>query len=139
MRDPFPPPPPATLEDLSALVAASPELRLLLLFGSRARGDASTSSDWDFGYLAKEGFDPDELLADLIERLNSERLDLVDLQRANGLLRYRAAAEGKLLYEATPGELERFWLDAVSFWYDAEPVLLAGYEDVLERIERGGR
>jgi predicted nucleotidyltransferase len=137
MRDPFPPPPPATPEELSALAAAAPGLRLLLLFGSRARGDASASSDWDFGYLAQVGFDPDELLADLIGRLNTERVDLVDLERANGLLRYRAAAEGKLLHEAAPGELERFWLDAVSFWYDAEPVLLAGYEDVLERVQQG--
>src|SRR4051794_2064573 len=119
MRDLFPPPPPATLEDLAALAAGAPGLRLLLLFGSRARGDASASSDWDFGYLAGDGFDPDELLADLIGRLNTEHVDLVDLARANGLLRYRAAAEGMLLHEAVPDELERFWFDAVSFWYDA--------------------
>ncbi len=136
MRDPFPPPPSATPEDLAALAAATPGLRLLLLFGSRARGEASASADWDLGYLAHHGFDPDELLADLIGRLNTERIDLVDLERANGLLRYRAAAEGKLLHETAPGEFERFWLDAVSFWYDAEPILLAGYEDVLERIGR---
>jgi predicted nucleotidyltransferase len=136
MRDPFPPPQAATPEDLAALATATPGLRLLLLFGSRARGEAAASSDWDFGYLAGEGFDPDELLAHLVGRLNTERIDLVDLERANGLLRYRAAAEGKRLHEGVPGEFERFWLDAVSFWYDAEPILLAGYEDVLERIGR---
>jgi len=134
--DPFPPPPAATLEDLAALAALTPGLRLLVLFGSRARGDAGPGSDWDFGYVAGEGFDPDALLADLIARLNTERVDLVDLERANGLLRYRAAAEGKPLHEAAPGEFERFWLDALSFWFDAEPILLAGYDDVLERIGR---
>ena len=32
-------------------------LRLLVLHGSRARDDARKDSDWDFGYLADEGFD----------------------------------------------------------------------------------
>jgi uncharacterized protein len=136
MVDPFPPPPPATPEDLAALAAATPALRLFVLFGSRARREAGPDSDWDFGYVADEGFDPDALLADLIARLNTERIDLVDLERANGLLRYRAAAEGQPLHEAEPGEFERFWFDAVSFWFDAEPVLLTGYDEVLERIEQ---
>jgi len=136
MYDPFPPPPAATLEDLAALAAAAPGLRLLVLFGSRARGEAGPASDWDFGYLAGEEFDPDAFLADLIARLNTERVDLVDLDRANGLLLYRAAAEGKPLYETEAGEFERFWFDAVSFWFDAEPILLAGYDEVLERIGR---
>ena len=136
MYDPFPPPPAATLEDLAALAAATPGLRLLVLFGSRARGEARPASDWDFGYLGGEGFDPDALLADLITRLNTEHVDLVDLERANGLLRYHAAAEGKPLYEAEPDEFERFWFDAVTFWFDAEPILLAGYDEVLERIGR---
>jgi len=134
MVDPFPPPSPPAPGDLGGLAAATPGLRLLLLFGSRARGDASTASDWDFGYLGGPGFDPDGLLAALIARLNTERVDLVDLERANGLLRYRAAAEGKPLYEATPVEFERFWFAAVSFWCDAEPILRAGYEGVLERV-----
>ncbi len=110
-----------------------------MLFGSRARGEAGPGSDWDLGYVAGDGFDPDTLLADLITRLNTERVDLVDLERANGLLRYRAAAEGRPLHERTPGEFERFWFDAVSFWFDAEPILLTGYDEVLERIEQRSR
>jgi len=134
--DPFPPPPQATTEDVAALASGTPGLRLLLLFGSRARGDASPASDWDLGYRAGRGFDPDELLSRLVARLNTERVDLVDLDRANGLLRYRAAAEGKTLHEAVPGEFERFWFDALSFWCDAEPILRAGYEGVLARLGR---
>jgi uncharacterized protein len=136
MVDPFPPPPAATLSDLAGLAAATPGLRLLVLFGSRARGEAGPDSDWDLGYVAGEGFDPYALLGDLILRLNTERVDLVDLERANGLLRYRAAAEGRPLHEAAPGEFESFWFDALSFWFDAEPILLTGYDEVLDRIER---
>jgi predicted nucleotidyltransferase len=136
VHDPFPPPPAVAPKDLAALAAAAPGLRLLLLFGSRARGDATPGSDWDLGYIAERDFDPDALLAEFISRLNTEHVDLVNLERASGLLRYHAAAEGKPLHEAAPGEFERFWLSALSFWFDAEPILLAGYDEVLERIGR---
>jgi hypothetical protein len=107
---------------------------MLLLFGSRARGDLYPGSDWDLGYLAGEGFDPDALLDRLTRRLGTGEVDLVDLARASGLLRYRAAAEGRLLHEAEPGTFDRFWFAAVSFWCDMQPVLEAGYRDLLDRL-----
>lgn len=111
-------------------------LRLLLLFGSRARGQAADAADWDLAYLASPPFDPDDLQADLVHALDADRLDLVDLSRAGGQLRYRAARDGRLLYEARPGEFGRFWIDAVSFWCDVAPVLGPAYEDVLSRLAR---
>lgn len=73
-------------------------LALLLLFGSRARGDAHPRSDWDFGYLVSGSFDPDALLAELALLTEADRIDLVNLDRASGLLRYRAAAEGVVVW-----------------------------------------
>lgn len=113
-----------------------PGLRLLVLFGSRARGDAADLADWDLGYLADGDFDPDRLLADVGRQVGSDRVDLVDLARAGGQLRYRAARDGRLLYEAGPGEFARFWTDAVTFWCDAAPVLGPAYADVLDRLAR---
>jgi predicted nucleotidyltransferase len=109
-------------------------LRLLLLFGSRARTDAGARSDWDLGYLAGAGFDPDGLLAALVEALGTERVDLVDLARAGAQLRYRAASEGQVLHAAEAVTFERFWLEAVSFWCDAGPVIREGYAGVLDRL-----
>ncbi|HTQ79479.1 MAG TPA: nucleotidyltransferase domain-containing protein, partial [Thermoanaerobaculia bacterium] len=109
-------------------------LDLLLLFGSRARDDSHAHSDWDLGYLARPGFDVDGLLARAVLLLGSDRVDLVDLKRASGLLRFRAAAEGKVLYESTPDSFADFWFEAVSFWCDAEPILKAGYEAILDRL-----
>lgn len=111
-------------------------LRLLLLFGSRARGDAGGASDWDLAYLATPELDPAALLADLASLLGTDRIDLVDLDRASAQLRFRAAGEGKVLYDAPPGTFPRFWMDAVSFWCDAGPLLRTGYEDVLARLSR---
>ena len=64
--------------------AARPGLDLLVLFGSRARGDFRADSDWDFGYMAGPDFDPLALAADLGRVLASDRIDLADLQRAGG-------------------------------------------------------
>lgn len=107
---------------------------LLILFGSRARGDSQPSSDWDFGYVASSGFDPDRLLAVLVEGLNSDRVDVVDLNRAGGQLRYRAARDGCVVVESANGEFARFWFDAVSFWCDMQPVLRRGYDAVLAEL-----
>ena len=126
----------APLADLVPLAGAEKGLRLLVVFGSRARGDERPDSDWDFGYLADQGFDPDSLLAALVTRLGSDRVDLADLARAGAQLRYRVAAEGRVVYAADEDVFSRFWLQAVSFWCDVEPVLRAGYRAVLKELDR---
>ena len=109
-------------------------LDLLVLFGSRARGDARPGADWDFGYLADEAADISGLLATLVEALEDDRVDLVDLRRASGLLRYRTACDGLLLYEATVDRFDRYRLQAARFWCDNAPVFERGYEEVLEAL-----
>lgn len=47
-------------------------LRLLVLHGSRARGDARDDSDWDLAFVADTTFDPDDLLARLGEKLSTD-------------------------------------------------------------------
>lgn len=126
-------------QDLAAvaqLAAETPELDLLLLFGSRARGDVHPGSDWDFGFLAGPGFDPDDLLARLVLQLEVDDVDLVDLSRAGGLLRFRAAGEGKPLFESRPHCFFDFAFEAISFWCDMEPVLRDAYEGVLEDLRK---
>lgn len=81
--------------------------------------------------------DPVDVLAiasEISQRVASERVDLVDLSRAGGLLRFRAARDGVLVYEAAPGTFDHFRIQAARFWYDAEPILRRGYEEVLERL-----
>jgi len=120
-------------ETISRLAARAAGLRLLVLHGSRARGEARADSDWDLAYLADEGFDADAFLADLVLALGTDRIDLARLNGASGLFRYRVARDGEVVFEASSGIFDRFWMDAVSFWCDAEPVLRSGYEAVLER------
>lgn len=112
----------------------TPGLRVLVLYGSRARGDASERSDWDFGYLADPDCDISGLASSLGAALGSDEVDLVDLARASGLLRQRAASEGQLVFERQSGDHERFVLEAVRFWLDAGRTISESQEAVLEQL-----
>jgi predicted nucleotidyltransferase len=118
------------LQAVVELARKTPGLELLLLFGSRARGDSHPGSDWDFGYLAGPELDPYDLLARLALLLGTDWIDLVNLNRTNGILRFRVAAEGKPLFESRDESFEDFWFEAVSFWCDMEPVFRRAYSAI---------
>ena len=123
-----------TREALVELAGATPGLRLLVVHGSRARGDAHAGSDWDFAYEAGESFDADRLLAELADRLKVDRIDLVDLRRAGALLRHRVARDGLAIFERTAGVFDGFRLRAISTWCDLAPVLEPLYAQILDEI-----
>ena len=125
---------PEPLSQVARIAAAQPGLQLLLLHGSRARGNAHTHSDWDFAYLAGPGFDPDALIARLAEALHTDEVDLADLARTSGLLRYKAASDGIAVYQQTPELFEQFRLDAISAWCEMAPVLGPAYAEQLGRL-----
>ena len=109
-------------------------VRLIAVFGSRARNDAHASSDWDIAFLADPGFDAGGLLARLIGHLGTDRIDVVDLARASGQLRFRVARDGTPVFARDPDEWNRFWTNAVSFWCDAGPVLRQAYAGILQEL-----
>ena len=124
------------LQKLARVAHGHSGLKLVVLYGSRGRGEARPDSDWDLGYLADASLDPDGFLADAVLALGSDRIDLVDLGRASGQLRYRAAAEAHVVFARSDEAFPSFWLDAVTFWCDAAPVLRAGYGQLLKDVPR---
>lgn len=127
--------PPESLPDAVAAAArATVGLELLILYGSRARGDARPGADWDFGYLADEATDVTGLLAALVEILGDDNIDLVDLDRTTGLLRFRSSCDGVLVHEARPGLFDRYRFDAVRFWCENAALFRQGYEETLEAL-----
>ncbi len=122
------------LQAVTAAAGATPGLELLILYGSRARGDASRNADWDFGYLAEEATDVPGLLAALVEILGDDKVDLVDLDRATGLLRFRSSCDGVLVYESESGLFDRYRLHAAGFWCENVSVIEQGYEETLEAL-----
>jgi predicted nucleotidyltransferase len=119
------------LEAIRRAAQATPGLDLLMVFGSRARGEAHARSDWDFGYLAGPSADVSALMAALVEATHNDRVDLVDLGRASGVLRFHAARDGQVLHEQRPGVGDEFRLEAAHFWCDMAPILERGHDEVL--------
>lgn len=112
----------AHLEQL--ICSKLPALKMLVLFGSRAKGKATAKSDWDIGVLATsgyyEGFDIftlQEEIADVLE-ISFDRIDLVNLRRCSPLLGYAIACEGIPLYEENSATFHRFQVKASKIYAD---------------------
>lgn len=120
--------------EVGKVARSAPGLRLLVLHGSRATGKSHAHSDWDFAFVGDAGFDADTLLARLGETLHSDTIDLADLNRASGLLRFNVASDGIAVFEQEPGVFERFRLHAISSWLEMAAVLGPAYDDRLERL-----
>lgn len=119
---------------LREVAATHCELRLLMLCGSRARGDEHARSDWDVGYLAETDVDHLALLSDITQALGTDEVDLADLSRASALLRFRAASEGIVVWEAVSGGYHDFALAAALHWYDVEPTVRQAHDALLARM-----
>lgn len=122
------------LAALERVAAQHGDLQLLVLHGSRSRGQLHDRSDWDLGYLADGSFDPAALHSDLTRTLATDDVDLADLARASALLRFRAARDGRCVYEGQPGRFDAFVLEATRFWCDIEPVVRRAHDAVLSRL-----
>ena len=127
---------PPQLNALARVAAMTPGVQVLMLYGSRARGDARAGSDWDLGYLGDPSVDHAALLLAAVDTLGTDAVDLVDLRRASGLLRFRAALDGQAIFERAPGLVDQFRLEAAGFWCEAAGVLEPGLEAVLAELTR---
>lgn len=97
-----------------------PYLKFLVLFGSRARGDAYERSDWDFAILCDEeerkkaikdqpyGFLAVHNAIEDCFDIGGEYMDVVDVTRCSTLIAHYIAAEGVVLYESEIGVFRDF-------------------------------
>lgn len=123
-------------DEIRRAAKATLGLRLLVLHGSRATGKSAMHSDWDFAFIGELGLDVNGLQARLGEAAKSDSIDLADLDRASGLLRFNAASDGFAVFEREPGAFRQFRLDAISAWLDMAAVLGPAYEARLERLAK---
>lgn len=88
----------ATLAALRQVLQGHPEIRLALLFGSRARGRGGPQSDIDIAIDSKGGFDLLTLKRDLSLAASAE-VDVVDLARAGFVLLQAVLRDGAAIYQ----------------------------------------
>lgn len=134
------------MDDLLAAVktvlGARSDVRLALVFGSRARGDARPDSDLDVAALFDA--DPDLLeLGGLVSELESAtglEVDLVELRNLPSrepYLAYLIAAEGVAAFERAPGAFADYKTQACIRWFDIQDFHERQMLLMRERIEAG--
>lgn len=131
------------------LASTHPKLKLLVLFGSRARGEEDPSSDWDFAFLS----DPDHPVdrkpfwfpgSDLLDTLShllqisDEKIDIVDLNNCSDILAHFVARDGQVIYEKIPGEFAQFQQHALKTKTDLKEFRRKQREQVLQALQRWG-
>lgn len=100
----------------------SAEVELVVFFGSRARGTASTTSDFDLGVLFAPNTDRFYEKLELVHEAISadEILDLVVLNEADPLLLREVALDGRPKFESHPGAFEEFRIRAFKLYMDTQ-------------------
>lgn len=130
------------LDRLKRQAAAWPELKLAVLFGSTARGQARPKSDVDLGILL-DPYSPElrfRVEAEL-GRAAGRPVDVILLDDAPPLLRFEIAREGILLFQRDDHRWTDFKAKAMVDWWDWAPthrMIAAGVVRRLrERIANG--
>jgi predicted nucleotidyltransferase len=109
-------------------------VRLAVLFGSAARGDAAPGSDLDIGVLCDAGHENTAALEVALARATSRRVDVVRLDVAPPLLRFEIARDGRLLLERTPHAWSDFRARAMTDWWDWAPTARLIHAAAVERL-----
>lgn len=126
------------IQSSAQLSAIVPSLKMLILFGSRARGNPHSNSDWDFAFLC----DSDQqnvlfnaeiyaILADLF-RINDDKIDAINLAKCPALIAHAIAQDGRLLYERDLGLFSSFQQQALM----SEEQLKAIQKNLRAKLER---
>lgn len=118
---------------LQPLAQETAGLRLLVLVGSHARGEARERSDIDLAMIADDRLDLGRFIGEVTIALQTDDVDVADLDRANGLFRYEAARDGRLI-NGDQEEWNAFRFAALTFWYDAGPTIMRVYEQRLASL-----
>lgn len=103
-------------------IAEKFQLNLLILIGSYGTDDFRPGeSDIDLAFLSDNSRDQQlDLINELSRTFKYSKIDLIDLQKASGLLKYEVANKGRLLYEQSEGFFERYKLYCYRYYYDTQ-------------------
>ena len=129
------------------LAARHSTIDLVYRFGSRARGDSGGNvgpmSDYDVAVLLQhstESFDLQmQLQHEVCKALDTDKVDLMLLNRVPIELAWHVIARGKLLFARSKYIHVEYEANVMSRYGDYLPVLRAQHEDILQRRNRDRR
>jgi len=91
---------PEQQNNIQQVVSSLPGLKLVYLFGSRAREQSDSQSDWDIAILTESPVNSTkcwELAQEIALKLDAD-VDLIDLTKASTVFRLQIVSDGILLY-----------------------------------------
>lgn len=124
-------------DDVRAAVESlvTPDVSTVYVFGSRARGDESESSDLDIGVVVDNplGFDVFSFAAGLEDELGVD-VDCVVLNDASVMLCRRVLVEGVVVYERSEQDRVSFEVGARRAYFDMKPRARQRADERRERL-----
>jgi uncharacterized protein len=116
------------VEKLKKIFESYPEIKLVYVFGSTARGERGSMSDYDFAlYLSEKNKDNIKIkvMNELIDTLKTDKIDVVVLNSLQGPeIKFNIIKEGKIIYEVEPYKVL------------VEPKILSEYFDFHDMLKR---
>lgn len=128
----------AQIEKIIEFLKSKMSLRLLILYGSYASGDATEKSDIDLAFYADEEADAVKLWLDwpveLASLMHVESVDLVNLKTIDTVFRFIVVSTGKVIFQ--DGDFEAY-LDLAFTQYlqlnDDRKEILDNYSEMFEK------
>ncbi len=129
------------MPSLTTLLAQDPRIAYALVFGSRARGEASAASDLDVAVGLEAGvnlsaLEVGELVADM-ERDSGQVIDLVLLDEAPPAIAYRIFADGHLIAKRNHDAFVARKVRAILEYLDFAPFEARCAQGVLKAAANG--
>lgn len=127
-------------ERLRERLAEEPDVTVVYLFGSHARGSAGPLSDVDVAVLLRDGHGPDRRLelADAVgTAAGGVRADVTVLNDAPPALAYRVLRDGELLLSRDDRARVRHWVRTVDRYLDMAPLRRELERGTSHRLEEG--
>ncbi|MCX7120488.1 MAG: nucleotidyltransferase domain-containing protein [Gammaproteobacteria bacterium] len=91
------------IQKIISFLQSKMKLRLLILYGSYASGDATPQSDIDLAFMADEEIEPFSLWWDISQELaaimNVKSIDLVDIKKIDDVFRFIIVSTGEVIFQ----------------------------------------
>lgn len=120
-------------------IAKRHNLALLILFGSRARGDGRNKSDFDIAYSSIEPMElgeENQMAVEFHSVFKTLNVDIVNLRHAGPLLLKKIVDEGIPVYEARESLFNNLYLYATRIFRESKNLNDLRREYVLRQAEQ---
>ena len=133
----------ALKDELSAILPGFEGVSLVYVFGSQVEGRLGPMSDYDLAVLVDRTADGRRIQAhlahELARALQTDRIDVVLLNRAPVELAYAIIAQGQVLYERDTSTRVEYEANVMSRYGDLLPMLRAQRDDILRGEDHDAR